>query len=286
MSWQRLWRRGSRKQQLITDVSRGGGSRDIVMMTRRISGWLPGICLAVLLAIWGTPAGGVEAELGVIKERARKLYFGLGRQKNYPQALALYLKAAQAGDPEAQYIAGGMFFKGIGTPVDYDKAFELLYMAAKNGKSTAESQKVLAQSFLLGRGVAQNFDEAKYWYSLAAEQGDREAQNELGFMYYVGTGGEQDYARAFTLFHQAAMNGFPLAQYNVGIMYYTGNGVPGPDLVSSYAWLSLAARNGHEQAKQALQFLRPALSPEQLENAQVQARRLYQTSRTSARPPK
>jgi TPR repeat protein len=59
-------------------------------------------------------------------------------------------------------------------------------------------------------------------------------------------------------------------------MLYTGNTAAGIDLVKAYAWFSVAAVQGHEQAKQAIQVLAAAFSPEQLKNAQAQARILYE----------
>jgi TPR repeat protein len=225
-----------------------------------------------LMCFWESAA---KEPGGSLKARARSYYYGKGAPQDYSKALSLYRQAAQAGDPEAQYIAGGMYFKGMGTPVDYTSAFELLYKAALSGKSTVESQRILGQSFLLGRGVPKNFAEARHWYNLAAAEGDREAQNELAFMYFVGNGVEQDYEQAYEWFQKAARGGLPVAQYNVGIMLYSGNGVPESDLVGAYAWFSLAASNGHAPAGPAQQSLESILSKEQLEKAQMQARDLY-----------
>jgi TPR repeat protein len=233
-------------------------------------------CITILALSLSYVSEGMAMEpKGSLKNRARSYYFGQGAPQDYGKALSLYNQAAQAGDPEAQYIAGGMYFKGLGTPVDYTSAFGLLYKAAMNGKSTVESQKILGQSFLLGRGVPKNYAEARHWYNLAATQGDREAQNELAFMYFVGNGVEQDYDKAYEWFGKAARGGLPLAQYNVGIMLYSGNGVAEPDLVGAYAWFSLAASGGHPEAGPAQQFLESILSADQLEKAQLQARSLY-----------
>lgn len=237
--------------------------------------WLLGIILMAIILLCTDP-GRAADKTDQIKKRAMQNYYGLGVPQNYRRALALYLQAAKAGDPQAQYIAGGMYFKGLGTVVDYTRAFELLYKAANNGDSTVESQKVLAQSFILGRGVPPNIEEALHWYTLAAEQGDPEALNEMGFIYFTGNGVEQDYDKAFELFSQAAYKGYLLAQYNLGIMLYTGNTSAGQDFAKAYAWLSVAAAKGHEQARQATQVLAAALSPEQLKNAQAQAMRIYE----------
>ena len=43
-----------------------------------------------------------------------------------------------------------------------------------------------------GKGVPQDYKTAVKWYTLAAEQGNAYAQNNLGTMYYQGEGVPQD----------------------------------------------------------------------------------------------
>jgi hypothetical protein len=240
--------------------------------------------MAILM--FGPDPGRAAGTTDQIKRRATQYYYGWGVPQNYSRALAFYLQAAKDGDPQAQYIAGGMYFKGLGTAVDYTKAFELLYKAANNGNSTVESQKVLAQSFILGHGVPPNLEEAMHWYTLAAEQGDPEALNEMGFIYFTGSGVEQDYDKAFELFSQAAYKGYLLSQFNLGIMLYTGNTSAGQDFAKAYAWFSVAAVKGHEQARQAMQVLAATFSPEQLKNAQAQAKLIYEKLQPDVRTKK
>ncbi len=234
------------------------------------------ICAAIMWALL-FPVSPLAADYPVtrIKELARKYYYGEGVSQDYREALALYLKAAAGGDAESQYIAGGMFFKGMGTEVDYSRAFRLLYDAAQNGKSTVQSQKILAQSFLLGQEVPKNFEEAVRWFSKAAEDGDSEAQNELAFMYYTGNGVDQDFSQAYDFFLDAARQGYVMAQYNLGIMLYTGQGVEQADLIQSYGWFSVAAARGHEQAIQAMNFLETVLTKDELRRAQEFAGNIY-----------
>jgi hypothetical protein len=63
------------------------------------------------------------------------------------------------------------------------------------------------------------------WYSLAAEQGEAAAQNNLGVMYEHGKGVSQDYMTAVKWFRLAAKQGYGTAQYNLGVMYENGKGV-------------------------------------------------------------
>ena len=77
----------------------------------------------------------------------------------------------------------------------------------------------------------------------SAEQGDAEAQNNLGFMYSIGKGVPQDDAEAVRWFRLAAEQGDAYAQYNLGRMYATGEGVP-EDFVAAVAWYRKAGRAG------------------------------------------
>ncbi|WP_277600823.1 tetratricopeptide repeat protein [Eikenella corrodens] len=53
-----------------------------------------------------------------------------------------------------------------------------------------------------------------------AEQGNADAQYNLGVMYDNGQGVRQDYAEAARWYRKAAEQGYAKAQYNLGSMYY------------------------------------------------------------------
>ena len=55
-----------------------------------------------------------------------------------------------------------------------------------------------------------------------AEQGDANAQFNLGFMYDNGEGVPQDYAEAVRWYRLAAEQGNAFAQVNLGVMYANG----------------------------------------------------------------
>ena len=59
-----------------------------------------------------------------------------------------------------------------------------------------------------------------------AEQGDADAQYNLGVMYDQGRGVAQDDAEAMRWWRLAAEQGLADAQYNLGVSYVTGEGVP------------------------------------------------------------
>ena len=59
-----------------------------------------------------------------------------------------------------------------------------------------------------------------------AEQGDAEAQSNLGSMYATGRGVPQDEAEAVRWYRLAAEQGLAVGQSNLGSMYAEGRGVP------------------------------------------------------------
>ena len=73
-----------------------------------------------------------------------------------------------------------------------------------------------------------------------AEQGDAEAQVNLGFRYATGEGVPQDAADAVRWFRLAADQGHAEAMTNLGAMYSQGRGVV-QDYVQSHMWRNLAA---------------------------------------------
>ena len=82
------------------------------------------------------------------------------------------------------------------------------------------------------------------WKPLA-EQGDSDAQFNLGTWYYHA---ENDYPSAARWFREAAQQGHPLAQHDLGSLYVLGQGVPQSDAEAA-RWFQLAAEQGHPMAQ-------------------------------------
>ena len=81
-----------------------------------------------------------------------------------------------------------------------------------------------------------------------AEQGNADAQTDLGLTYDLGRGVPEDDAEAVRWWRLAAEQGNALAQYSLGSMYANGEGVP-EDYVLAYMWWNLAAAQGVEDAQ-------------------------------------
>ena len=89
----------------------------------------------------------------------------------------------------------------------------------KAEQGNAEAQHNLGVMYEKGLGVAKDDVQAVQWYRKAADQGHAEAQYNLGFMYAQGRGVAQDYAQAVQWYRKAADQGLVQAQINLGGMY-------------------------------------------------------------------
>jgi len=94
-----------------------------------------------------------------------------------------------------------------------------------------------------GHGLKQDLVKAAKWYREAANQGDTEAQYNLGLMYAHGDGLKQDYAEAEKWYRKAAEQGDADAQHNLGLIYQNGEGVM-QDYTEAAKWYRKAAEQG------------------------------------------
>ncbi len=104
------------------------------------------------------------------------------------------------------------------------------------------SAPVLAADFQAGLDAAERVDYAaalKEWRPLA-EQGNTDAQYNLGVLYNHGWGAAQNYAASAKWYRLAAEQGHADAQYNLGVLYDHGWGVA-QDYVQAHMWFNLAA---------------------------------------------
>ena len=93
---------------------------------------------------------------------------------------------------------------------------------AEEGK--IEDQMNLAYMYLYGtNGVKEDYDLAFKYYSMAAEQNDPIAMNNLGSLYFSGIGTKVSHKKALALFERAAELGNDNAAVNLAFIYLTGS---------------------------------------------------------------
>lgn len=174
---------------------------------------------AALLVLGLMPVVQADYEAGV----------GAYYRADYQQALMEFQRAAEDGDPNAQYNVGLMYLKGEGTTADQTVALR--------------------------------------WFRRAARQGQTDAQTFLGALHADGQGVPKDYLRAARWFTRAAEAGHPAAQGFLGQLYADGLGVP-QDRVQAYLWWSLAEANGYREARALRERLMATMSPTELARAE------------------
>ena len=156
--------------------------------------------------------------------------------------------------PEAQVPADEALKRGEAAyeKQDYAEAMRWYRVAADQGNPQAQVQ--IGNLYTDGQGVAQDYGEAMGWFQKAAVQGNYEAQNNIGWFYLSAWGVTQDYGEAMRWFRLAADQGNEIAQRNIAMMYVQGLGVPA-DKDEAIRWFKKAAAAGDDESKDALKQL-------------------------------
>ena len=116
-----------------------------------------------------------------------------------------------------------------------------------------------------------------------AEQGNAEAQFQLGLMAHLGRGIPQNFLAARKWYERAAKAGEVRSQNNLGVIYRDGLGVPA-DAVMAYKWFSLAASQGNVQAIASLRVLRQDLNQADILRGQQMAQQSHGEVKMSRAP--
>lgn len=106
--------------------------------------------------------------------------------------------------------------------IKHDREHEDLLKAVEGGD--ADIQEKLGDSY---RVWYQDYEKAAYWLSLAAEQGNMEAQFNLANMYLNGQGVNEDLYIALKLFRKAHAQGHPNAQDFIDRFLYSSTYMKG-----------------------------------------------------------
>jgi len=159
-------------------------------------------------------------------------------------------------------------------------AVTALTSAANLGSPIAQFR--LAKLYETGEhGVAKNDTEARRWIERSALGGYPPAMNNLGLYYWNGVDGTPDPVKAVHWIRKAAEAGIVESQYNLGRIYELGQGAPA-NLVEAYKWYAIAAATGDEESVDAIDQLKPRLTPAQRQAAERAAVRFQAAQAVSA----
>jgi TPR repeat protein len=103
-----------------------------------------------------------------------------------------------------------------------------------------------------------------------ADQGDADAQWQMGVRYHNGEDVPRDDVQAMQWFLRAAEQGHVIAQATLGAYYWAGRGVP-QDLSKSYFWSAIALAEGDKNSKSRLEGLASQMTRAQVSAARQQA---------------
>lgn len=150
--------------------------------------------------------------------------------------------AAESGHPIAQNMLGNMHSSGTGMPRDPGTAVEWYAKAAAQGY--AQAQRNLGWRYVQGEGVAANPVEGVRLFRVAAEQGNVGGQVALGWAYQVGKGVEKNPREAEAWYLKAAEQGDSAAQLDLGLAYERGEGVR-KDKAEAERWYMKSSEQGN-----------------------------------------
>jgi uncharacterized protein len=184
---------------------------------------------------------------------SRRALYELGRayaaNRQMPDAIAAWRKAADKGSTSAMVELGVLYGTGAGLAKDENQARTLFARAAQAGNPRGVSNLAA----LGGGGAAADPARSRELLAKAAET-NPEAQYQLGMMLAEGTGGEKDDVRARALFEKAAAQNHPGALERMGAFAEEGRGGP-KDKDAAKAYYQRAAALGDDNAKAAVKRL-------------------------------
>ena len=187
--------------------------------------------------------------LSLVNENVTAQYYlgvmyrkGLGTEDDQKEAFKWFLKAAEHGHIESQYLVGCAYdfiIGGHGGIISTD-------IELKNSEELGFGEKKTCYSFALGIGVKPNEEEAISWFNNAALQGQVEAQRALGFIHSIGFPDQQDNESIYW-FKKAAEQGCSTSTYMIArkLLY-------SDDIEQSIKWFEKAYTLGDKEAPHEL----------------------------------
>lgn len=127
------------------------------------------------------------------------------------------------------------YLTGRNAPRDLSRAAQLMVRAAEAGDPDAQTR--LGMMYQTGTGVPHDAALALHWYQLGAAGGSLGAKVNMGILFARGTGVRQDPAVAMQLFREAVDKGYAAGAAYLGEMYFLGCGIPA-DHAAAEKWFA------------------------------------------------
>jgi TPR repeat protein len=183
----------------------------------------------------------------VVKDRKVRIELGLGYGTGNSVEMDEVIKAMTPDFKQDAYGQG--IFRGVTAIVERITAGKPLCSGCVlREEGDAEAQFNLGVMYQNGAGVSRDDVTATMWYRKAAEQGFAMAQFVLGVRYHLGLGVPKDDVEALKWYLKAAEQGESALQYALGDVYHQGRGVPRDD-AEAVKWFRKAAEQGDALAQ-------------------------------------
>jgi TPR repeat protein len=127
----------------------------------------------VLTSATGCFSGTREVTAQDLIRKGNRCYSGVWVPRDVERAAEYYRKAAEYGDPDAQYLVGRCYDSGIGLPKNDAEATAWYSRAARGGN--AEAQYRLGLAYERGSGIGKNLLQSYIWLNRAASSGMEKA---------------------------------------------------------------------------------------------------------------
>ncbi len=150
-------------------------------------------------------------------------YYGLSGKLDMKKARQSFLKAAEQGNPEAQYYLGMMYLNAVSIDKDPKLAYE--WLSAASRRDDPEAMLELARIYQDNKSPKYDDQMAFAFFNKSADAGNPVAKAEVGYYYDNGLYVAKDTEKALQLFQEAAKQGNPMGLYNLGMKYYKGDGI-------------------------------------------------------------
>jgi TPR repeat protein len=167
--------------------------------------------------------------------RLGRLYqYGNGAELNYSKACQFYKKAQEMGQAEAHKVLNITLETPLASNGDtkvelldplsheYQNSLSMCKYVTERGDIEVQFRVGFAYEYIF---LKPDYEEAFYWYSMAAESSHREAIYHLGLLYEKGLGIPQDYQKSIQLYNNAGHLGSDKALHQLGVAYHDGKGV-------------------------------------------------------------
>ena len=192
-------------------------------------------------------------------------------KQNYEDAKNYFIESIEHGNDESMYEYGKMLYKGLGVPIDKEKAIEYYKKSIEKGnlKSMFLYGKMIKEGIWLIRMSAdKGYPKACYYYSLMLEKGDGVAINKVEMLRYLKSAASKGHIESMRKYSieiklnsndpnsikeslifskKASDKGHIGSMYNYGMMLYNGDGIQ-KDRKESVKYFKISAYEGNSDA--------------------------------------